>query len=265
MIRNGIRKIARKFGYDIVKTQDYQYGKRFKQKSDDPRFDFYKTPVGSYYLPINSTGDVVANHIKEGKIFDKAIIDIAKDFIRPDTIILDIGANYGQMSIEFSHLAPSGKIYAFEAQEMVYSILEKNLKINGAGNVTSFFNAVHEVNDVELIFPVPDLVRFTSYGSYGIDINAKSGKKVKSLAIDSLAFSLPISFMKIDIQGSDLSAMKGSVNTIMKHQMPILFEYEEQFQAEFNTSFQDYVDFVDRIGYRFVRTVQDINYLIQPR
>jgi hypothetical protein len=62
-----------------------------------------------------------------------------------------------------------------------------------------------------------------------------------------------------------LAAMRGAVNTIAKNKMPIIFEYEEQFQKDFNTSFQDYVDFVNSIGYKFLNTVQDINYLIVPR
>lgn len=265
MIRNSIRNIAQNFGYDFVKTSQYRYGRQFKKISDYPDLDYYETPIGNYYLPKNQTCDGVANKMKEGTFFDEIIIDIAKAFIKQNTTILDIGANYGQMSIEFSRIAPSCEIIAFEAQEMVYHILEKNLKINEAHNVTSYYNAVYDKTDMELVFPVPDLVRFPSYGSYGIDVKAKTGKKVKSIAIDSLSFNLPVSFMKIDIQGSDLAAMKGAVNTIKKYQMPIIFEYEEQFQNEFNTSFQDYVDFVDSIGYQFVKTVQDINYLIKPK
>jgi len=40
---------------------------------------------------------------------------------------------------------------------------------------------------------------------------------------------------------------------------------ELKFQAEFGTSFQDYVDFVNSISYRFEKTVLNINYLIVPR
>jgi FkbM family methyltransferase len=265
MIRNSIRNIVQKFGYDFVKTSEYKYGKQFRRKGNDPNFEYYETPIGNYYLPKNCTVDTVANNMKQGKFFDEIIIEIAKTYIKPGTVILDIGANYGQMAIEFSRIAPSCKIYAFEAQEMVFHILEKNLKANNVHNVTSFYNAVYDKNGIELIFPVPDLIRFSSYGSYGIDINAKTGKMVKSITIDNLEFNLPVSFMKIDIQGSELAAMKGAVNTIKKHRMPIIFEYEEQFQTEFNTTFQDYLDFVDSIGYRFIKTVQEINYLIEPK
>jgi len=128
-----------------------------------------------------------------------------------------------------------------------------------------FSNPVYNVNNKQFRFPVPDLVKFPSYGSYGLDLDATYGVPVNSLTIDSLGFSRPISFVKIDIQGSDLAAMQGAVNTIAKHQMPILFEYEEQFQHDFKTSFQDYVDFIHSINYKFLKTVQDINYLVVPK
>ena len=86
--------------------------------------------------------------------------------------------------------------------------------------------------------------------------------------IDGLNINTPISFMKVDIKGSDLFALRGAVETIKRNRMPIIFEFEQQFQAEFGTSFQDYVDFVDSISYRFEKLVlepESINYLIVPR
>lgn len=250
---------------DFIKKRKFRKGTLFQKKSDDPQLDYFETPNGKYYLPKNSRNDSVAIAIRQGKVFDQHIIDVAKEYIRPGTSILDIGANYGQMSIEFSRLAPDCDIYAFEAQEMVFEILKKNLKVNDINNVKTFYNAVYDVNDKEFIFPVPDLVRFGAYGSYGLDLKAQEGKVVKSLTIDSIQFEKPVSFMKVDIQGSDLAAMKGAIETIKKYKMPIIFEYEEQFQAEFNTSFQQYVDFVASIDYRFVKTVEAINYLIVPK
>jgi FkbM family methyltransferase len=264
MIKNTIRQFAQKFGYDFTKTSNFEYGREFKCDSPDPRFDYYKTPNGSYFLPKNCKGDIVANDIKTGKLFDEAILDVARSFVTPHSVILDVGANYGQMAIEFSKIADNTVVFAFEAQKMVFDVLEKNIESNKATNVKVFYNAVYDTNNAEFLFPVPDLVKFSAYGSYGLDLKAKTGIPVKSITIDSLDFDKPVSFMKIDIQGSDLAAMRGAVNTIAKHKMPIIFEYEEQFQKDFNTSFQDYVEFVKSINYKFLKTVQDINYLIVP-
>ena len=95
------------------------------RKSHYKDLDYYETPNNNYYLPKNCKGDCVANNMKEGKLFDMNIIEIAKTFIKPNTSILDVGANYGQMSIEFSRIDSSCKVYAFEVQEMVYKLLEK--------------------------------------------------------------------------------------------------------------------------------------------
>jgi FkbM family methyltransferase len=265
MLKKSIRQITRKLGYDFIKTSDFEFGKKFKRTSGDPRFDYYETPHGNYFLPKNCKGDVVANAIKTGKLFDEVIMEVAKSYIVPNSIILDIGANYGQMSIEFAKVTNNITIYAFEAQKMVFDILQKNIESNQTKNVIPFYNAVYDTDNIEFVFPIPDLTKFPSYGSYGLDLKAKTGIPVKSLTIDSLDISSPISFMKIDVQGSDLAAMRGAVNTIKKYKMPIIFEYEELFQQDFNTSFQEYVDFVNSIDYKFVKTVQDINYLIVPR
>jgi Methyltransferase FkbM domain len=73
--------------------------------------------------------------------------------------------------------------------------------------------------------------------------------------IDGLNINTPISFMKVDIQGSDLFALRGAVGTVKRHRMPSIFEFEQEFQAEFGTSLQDYVDFVNSIFYRFEKLV----------
>ena len=41
------------------------------------------------------------------------------------TIVLDLGANYGQMSILWSQQKPNVKVYAFEASTYVFKILKK--------------------------------------------------------------------------------------------------------------------------------------------
>jgi SAM-dependent methyltransferase len=69
--------------------------------------------------------------------------------------------------------------------------------------------------------------------------------------------------MKVDVQGSDLFAMRGARETIRKHCMPIVFEFEALFQEEFGTSWTMYEEFIREIGYRI--TANDgPNFLIEP-
>ena len=231
------------------------------------KLSFYRTKTGNYYLPSDASGDDVANAIIENQIFEKEIVDIASKYIKPDTVVLDIGANFGQMSVLFSEMVGEhGKVHSFEADSWVYEILNKNIKANNkTGKIIPHFGAVYNIDDKILIFPEQDFEEFGAYGSYGIDFNAKEGREVKTITIDSLHIEEPISFIKIDIQGCDLQAMQGAVRTIERNKMPILFEYEYRFEDRFDMCFQDYVDFVQSINYKFHKVINGQNFLIIPR
>lgn len=263
-MRKLIRNFLNKRGYDIIKAP-YK-GKRFPNTSNIPGLNFYQTSAGNYYLPGDSIKDDVADSMSRGKIFEPEVVELAKCYIKDGSTALDIGANFGQMTIIFSKLAgDKGKVYAFEAQDKVYDILTKNLEANGCDNVISLSDAVHKESGLTLIFPEPDFNDFNPYGSNAINPKLSEGRKVKTITIDSLNIQTPISFIKIDIQGCDLFAMQGAKETILKYKPAILFEYEEQFQQQFDTTFQDYVDFVNEINYRFEKTILEINYLIVPK
>lgn len=236
----------------------------------DPRFRnkpglFYKTATGNYYLPTSTPLDCVVRNIRMNRIWEPEVVEVARQYIRRDSVVLDVGSNLGQMAILFSKMVgDNGQVLAFEADDYVFAILQKNIDANHCYNVRAFSRAVYDESNKMMFFPEQDFKRFKAYGSYGLDPNAKSGRNVKTIAIDDLNIQTPISFMKVDVQGSDLFAMRGAVQAIRQHRMPILFEFEEQFQEEFHTSFQDYLNFIDSIGYKIEKKILNINYLIIP-
>jgi FkbM family methyltransferase len=258
-----IKGFLRRFGVDLVRYRP-QPVKSVRTRA----LSYFETATGNYYLPRDAEADLIAAEIKAGRVFDKEIMEVAQKHAKPGTAMLDVGANFGQMSILFSNLVgDNGKVYSFDADDFVYEILTKNIAANGRQDrIVPVFGAVHNVPGQTLYFPLQDFERFPTYGSYGIDYaGGKTGRPVPTVTIDSLAIAEPISFMKVDVQGGDLQAMEGALKTIEKNRMPIVFEYEYQFEAEYKLSFQAYVDFVARIGYRFESVINGYNYLIVPR
>lgn len=261
--RNQVKKIVRR----LLAKKEENDSLNVENRQEDG-LDLVETATGRYYLPSHAKNDVIANSIKSNQIFDINIVETAKLFITPGSIVLDVGANYGQMSIIFSKLVGlHGSIYSFEANSFVYEILQKNIVANDVKNIKPIYGAVYNESNKELNFPTPDLKRFGTYGSYGIDyLNKSENKKsVSTIKIDDIYFDKAVSFMKIDVQGGDLFVMEGAIETIKRFRMPIIFEFEYQFQDELNLNFQEYIDFVNKIDYKFTRVIDGYNYLIQPR
>jgi len=228
----------------------------------------FKTNTGYYYLPLFAVKDQIRNRIINNEITDKLIFDKLKNFIKPDTIILDLGANFGQMSILWSQSKPNVKVYAFEASNYIFNILKKNIHINSA-NVEAINALVGNESNKEQLIEESLLKEYSTYGTHKInktqDTNKKKINKIKAIKIDDINFEKRISAMKIDIQGYDLDALKGSKKTILKHKMPIIFEYEEKFEKEFNYTFKDFENFINEINYKIETKIDEINYLIVPK
>jgi FkbM family methyltransferase len=259
MAKKIIRNLLKSAGYELVKSNTP------KKSVYSTELEYCTTKTGNYYLPKHAVNDIIASAIKQDQIFDEEIYKIATKHITRNSVVLDVGSNFGQMALLFAELTgEKGTVHAFDADDFIFSVLQKNIEANSKKNITAHFGAVYNKNNETLYFPIQDFERFGTYGSYGIDYKNNKGRPVNTLTIDSLNIQEPISFMKVDVQGGDLFALKGAKQTILKHKMPIIFEYEYLFEDELNLCFQDYVDFVKEINYKFSKVINGQNYLIMP-
>ena len=78
--------------------------KIYKKIISNKSLKIYKTKTGKFYLPRFAYKDIIRNHIINDKIFDYEIFELSKKYIKENSIVLDAGANYGQLSILFSKL-----------------------------------------------------------------------------------------------------------------------------------------------------------------
>src|SRR4051794_8129837 len=127
-----ILRIINALGYNLVKKEQVGIEKSTYSKE----LSFYETKTGKYYLPTDAKADAVANAIKEDRIFEREIVELAAKHIKKDTVVLDVGSNFGQMSILFADLVgPKGRVHAFDADDWIFEILNKNIAANKKENV----------------------------------------------------------------------------------------------------------------------------------
>ena len=224
----------------------------------------YRTKNGNYFLPVFAYNDIIARKIKDNRIYDPEILDLAKQYVEENTIVLDVGSNFGQLTYEFSKLKKNVLVYSFEAQEFIFKLLKKNININKC-NAKCFYNLVgNETKTLKI--KTTSLGKNDTWGSNNIITtdDDKNFNYIKAIKIDDLNIKEKISFMKIDVQGMDLEVLKGAKQTILKNKMPIIFEYEEVYKNVYGYKFKDFENFIDEINYK-IQLKSGSDYLILPK
>lgn len=169
-------------------------------------------PMVIYGPPECISDDIVKyNDFWEFKIFNAW-----KYYFTNVKFMLDLGANIGSHCVQFKHHFPNVEIWAFELDHNNFKLLQANTKrypdvhcFNvGVGSRTSVvqYNDGHESN--------AGVVKITGDGN----------NRNIVMALDNLFIPRKLDFIKIDIEGHELSAFEGMVNILKEHRPMIWME-----------------------------------------
>ena len=173
--------------------------------------------------------------------------------------VFDVGANVGVWTVLMSKFNPSALIHSFEPNSAAFALLEVNVKENSCGNVT-LINAAASDRGGTTLFQVPP-----SASIFGrilpteqtIDddarfLNAKASQVLRlRLADYCRQAGVPeIDFMKIDIEGHELAALRGLEPLLSERRVRSLYlETIEANHTRAGSSFSAFVKFVNGCGY----------------
>lgn len=148
-------------------------------------------------------------------------------FIEKGDTCLDIGAHAGSWMFPLGRLVgPRGSVIGFEALPYYAQVLRMTKVVVGGSNVKVLNNAVTEDGaPVRMIWQDSSGARLTGRTHIaGKGESAGASVEIGGVTIDSVCASLPgrIRFLKIDIEGAELGALRGGQATLRKHQ-PIVF------------------------------------------
>lgn len=130
-----------------------------------------------------------------------------------DAVVADIGANIGTVTVA---LAPHVKeVHCFEPVPRNRALLEHNIAQNNLTNVHVHPYALGDKAETISFFEEDE----GNAGSYRFG-EGRNSLTVEVRTLDS--FELPITAMKIDVQGMESKVLLGGTHTIRTH-MPVLF------------------------------------------
>lgn len=136
--------------------------------------------------------------------------------VRPGMVALDVGANAGAYALALGRwVGPTGRVFAFEPAPALFVALSEHIRLNDLEAVVTAVDTAASDREGTASLVVADTfgesrlaVHGTSGGSTAID--------VETTTIDAFCARHAIApdFIKIDVEGAELSVLRGARHTI---------------------------------------------------
>jgi FkbM family methyltransferase len=184
--------------------------------------------------------------------------------LRGPGVILDIGSNVGTVSLPVAQQLPNYTVAAFEPLPAVEKILLQNIQLNNITNTQTYNHALGDVHEVvQIQEPLYD--QAANIGAFSLnpavwknsDISVGHGKEIsiEIKPLDSMIFYDPICCIKLDVEGYELSVLKGAVETLRVHDFPPIIYERWSYNAWWNDEAKLLQDWLVEL----VNHVQDLN------
>ena len=200
-----LKEILKLFYYNLVTPFGVRFLLSSLKKGANNKMKYY----GTYFETTNPL-------YTEYKVFK-----IYTHFYQPkkDDVILDLGANIGILSIYFSSLLnEDGQVFAIEPDKKNIQDIGDHLALN-----PDFSSKIQISND--LIWKEDKPIKFHEDAGVASSVfyKAKKANTVikNAISLDSWVAKNKlnkIDFIKMDIEGSEVEAIQGAMNTIKKYQ-----------------------------------------------
>lgn len=163
-------------------------------------------------------------------LFDKKTVDFARSVVNHDSVVVDVGANSGSILKKLSKLTPNGKQIAFEPIPFFAGYL-----------MLKFPNC--DIREIALSDRVGDQDFFNTFESPALsslesDRTELSGLNFKKFQVrtDTLDNQLDkenrVDFIKIDVEGHELSVLRGSKSIIKRFHPALVVEVSRNTELD---------------------------------
>jgi FkbM family methyltransferase len=144
--------------------------------------------------------------------------EIVCNLVKRGDVVLDLGANIGYYTLIFAKIVGAeGKVFAFEPDPDNFSLLKKNIEINGYKNVILEQKAVSDkTGTVKLYLSEDNLADHRIYDSH----DGREFIEIESVSLDDYFENVNdnIDFIKMDIEGAEPAAIQGMRSLLKRNQ-----------------------------------------------
>jgi FkbM family methyltransferase len=189
------------------------------------------------------------HHINEFLYLQKAL--------KEEMFFVDAGANQGEFTLLAASKLSRGKVFAFEPVSANFFSLTTNIQLNALSNVEAFHFGLLDKESVLPIYTSLDeglhAGRHEGLSTlYTSDSRSTLEEEIDLKVFDDLFFDQleRFDFLKIDVEGAELYALKGMQKSLEKFHPEVLIEMNSETFSDAGYSMEEMVGFFQELGYK---------------
>ena len=189
--------------------------------------------------------------------FREPEMDLLEAAMRGGESAVDVGANHGMWTAALSEaVGPTGRVYAFEPVPATYDVFRNVIRRLGLANVEPIEKGCTDSPGwAELAVPAQpsgpsdDMQAHLAARADGAGANGRTVRAEMVALDDHLPEEAEITFLKADVEGAELFALRGAAGLIERRRPTIVSEVDAGFLAGFGLSAGDLGGFLAERGY----------------
>jgi FkbM family methyltransferase len=185
------------------------------------------------------------------KSYEEEELMMQYKLIQDNDVVIDIGGNYGWYCLHIAKKFPNSKVYTFEPIPNTYNNLQFNINLNKIINIIPINSGLSDNIGEFTFFCDPNLTVNASLNN--VNDNPNAIKIVCNVdVLDNFVKERGINkvdFIKCDIEGAEIFALKGSINIIQEQKPKLFVEMLRKWTKKFDYHPNEIIDLLKNIGY----------------
>jgi FkbM family methyltransferase len=183
------------------------------------------------YVLYNSNDIYIGQAIERYGEYGEIEAELLRQLCGPGSVAIEVGANMGTHTLVLARsTGPTGFVYAYEAQRVVFQTLCANLALNSIVNVDARHSAV-SAEPGWIVIPDIDYTQSGNFG--GVSVNRfTSGREVRKITLDSDLDVGRLDLVKVDVEGMELEVLRGAAALIERFRPALYVENDRPENSE---------------------------------
>ena len=190
-----------------------------------------------FYVPNYAVEKMQTKIVDKNKFYKQKKLQELDEFLPNNAVILDVGANIGNETLYWLLQSPKKArfVYSFEALELPYNILRRNIEINGLQKKVAPLNFALGNKDTHARI---EKFKMKNYAKTKLVEDANGEYKIRK--IDDLKIRQKVDVIKVSMSGMEFEALDGAENLIDRDRPVVIFRMEDDNKTKVDDLMKDF-------------------------